>query len=62
MGVGNPLTLSLVTGCYLENVEGKVLYHEPGLALPPKYHLFLGFNDGSALTIMTAMWGAMELY
>jgi formamidopyrimidine-DNA glycosylase len=41
---------------------GKVLYHKPGLSLPAKYHLILAFNDSSALTIMTAMWGAMELY
>jgi formamidopyrimidine-DNA glycosylase len=41
---------------------GKVLYHAPGTSLPEKYHLLLAFEDGSALTIMTAMWGAMELY
>jgi formamidopyrimidine-DNA glycosylase len=41
---------------------GKVLYHKPGASLPGKYHLFLTFDDASALTVMTAMWGAMELY
>lgn len=41
---------------------GKILYHPPGGSLPGKYHLFLTFDDGSALTIMTTMWGAMELY
>ena len=41
---------------------GKVLYHSYGATLPEKYHLCLTFEDGSALTVMTAMWGAMELY
>jgi formamidopyrimidine-DNA glycosylase len=41
---------------------GKVLYHVPGAKLPDKYHLLLHFKDGSSLTAMTAMWGAMELY
>ena len=41
---------------------GKMLYHEPGAQLPEKYHLLIRFEDGSALSAMTAMWGAMELY
>jgi formamidopyrimidine-DNA glycosylase len=41
---------------------GKILYHSPGMKLPEKYHLYLGFEDGSALTTLTQMWGAMELY
>ena len=41
---------------------GKILYHAPGAAQPDKYHLRLQFEDGSALTAMTQMWGAMELY
>jgi formamidopyrimidine-DNA glycosylase len=41
---------------------GKILYHSAGMKLPEKYHLYLGFEDGSALTTMTQMWGAMELY
>jgi len=41
---------------------GRLLYHLPGAELPKKYHLWLTFTDGSALTAMTAMWGAMELY
>lgn len=41
---------------------GRMLYHAPGAPLPGAYHLFLAFDDGSALTLMTAMWGAMELY
>ena len=41
---------------------GKMLYHEPGMQLPEKYHLLLRFEDGSALSAMTAMWGAMELH
>jgi formamidopyrimidine-DNA glycosylase len=41
---------------------GKILYHAPEARLPEKYHLFLSFEDGSALTAMTQMWGAMELH
>lgn len=41
---------------------GKVLYHAPGTKTPPKYHLSITFADGSILTVMTQMWGAMELY
>lgn len=41
---------------------GRLLYHPPGAQLPGKYHLWLAFDDGSALTAFTQMWGAMELY
>ena len=41
---------------------GKILLHEKGSKLPPKYHLLLQFEDGSALSATTQMWGAMELY
>ncbi|HSN78492.1 MAG TPA: DNA-formamidopyrimidine glycosylase family protein [Anaerolineae bacterium] len=41
---------------------GRLLYHIPGARLPDKYHLWLTFGDGSALTALTQMWGAMELY
>jgi formamidopyrimidine-DNA glycosylase len=41
---------------------GKMLYHPAGTKTPEKYHLFLTFEDCSSLTVMTAMWGAMELY
>lgn len=41
---------------------GKLLHHAPGAKLPEKYHLWLTFDDGSALTAFTQMWGAMELY
>jgi formamidopyrimidine-DNA glycosylase len=30
--------------------------------IPKKYHLWLAFKDGSALTSLTQMWGAMELF
>lgn len=40
---------------------GRILYHPDG-ALPAKYHLCLSFEDGSALSATTQMWGAMELY
>ncbi len=41
---------------------GKMLLHPPGVALPAKYHFSLAFADGSALSVMTQMWGAMELF
>ena len=41
---------------------GRLLYHEPGADLPPKYHLLLEFEDKSALSITTQMWGAMDLF
>ena len=41
---------------------GKVLHHPAGAKLPAKYHLLLAFDDGSALSVTTQMWGAMELY
>ena len=41
---------------------GKLLYHPEGSPVPNKYHLYLQFEDGSFLTAMTQMWGAMELY
>jgi formamidopyrimidine-DNA glycosylase len=41
---------------------GRVLYHQPGADLPAKYHLLLEFEDKSALSVTTQMWGAMELF
>ena len=41
---------------------GKILYHSNGVEIPKKYHLWLAFEDGSALTTLTQMWGAMELF
>lgn len=41
---------------------GRLLYHPPESQVPKKYHLYIVFEDGSFLTAMTQMWGAMELY
>jgi formamidopyrimidine-DNA glycosylase len=41
---------------------GKILYHRSKDEMPKKYHLAIVFEDGSALTAMTRMWGAMELF
>ncbi len=41
---------------------GKMLFHPAGSELPKKYHLWLEFADGSSFTVMTQMWGAMELF
>jgi formamidopyrimidine-DNA glycosylase len=41
---------------------GRLLYHRPGTELPQKYHLLLEFDDKSAMSVTTQMWGAMELF
>jgi formamidopyrimidine-DNA glycosylase len=41
---------------------GKILYHQAKSQIPKKYHLVLHFDDGSALSAYTQMWGAMELF
>jgi formamidopyrimidine-DNA glycosylase len=41
---------------------GRILYHNSKEEIPKKYHLVLVFEDGSALSAMTQMWGAMELH
>jgi len=63
-GRGRWLFLPLEPGYVLVLGEfgGKLRYHAPGAAPPPKYHLLLTFADGSSLSLMTQMWGAMELY
>jgi formamidopyrimidine-DNA glycosylase len=43
-------------------IGGKLLYHPPGAKLPDKYHLLIKFEDDSALSATTQMWGAYELY
>jgi formamidopyrimidine-DNA glycosylase len=61
---GRWLTLDLEPGyrMLLGECGGKILYHPPEAGLPPKYHLSLVFYDGSSMTCLTSMWGAMELY
>jgi formamidopyrimidine-DNA glycosylase len=41
---------------------GRILLHDSVSQLPKKYHLSLLFENGSALSATTQMWGAMELY
>jgi formamidopyrimidine-DNA glycosylase len=41
---------------------GRILLHQSASELPDKYHLSLLFDDGTALSATTQMWGAMELY
>jgi formamidopyrimidine-DNA glycosylase len=41
---------------------GKIFYHPPEVDPPQKFHLRLSFEDGSAFSVTTQMWGAMELY
>jgi formamidopyrimidine-DNA glycosylase len=64
MSKGRWLFIPLIPGYVLVLGEcgGKILYHQAGFAVPKKFHLFIAFTDGSALTATTQMWGAMELY
>jgi formamidopyrimidine-DNA glycosylase len=41
---------------------GKILFHSTLDGIPQKYHLLVIFDDDTALSAMTQMWGAMELY
>ncbi|MBN1648326.1 MAG: hypothetical protein JW874_09850 [Spirochaetales bacterium] len=41
---------------------GKILFHDIKDTIPAKYHLLIRFSDGTALSALTQMWGAMELY
>jgi formamidopyrimidine-DNA glycosylase len=41
---------------------GRILFHPDASSIPAKYHLLLRFEDGTALSAVTRMWGAMELY
>jgi formamidopyrimidine-DNA glycosylase len=41
---------------------GRLLYHPEGEQPPAKFHLRLTFEDGTALSATTQMWGAFELY
>ncbi len=41
---------------------GKMLYHPTDSKLPAKFHMLIEFDDGSAFSETTQMWGAMELY
>jgi formamidopyrimidine-DNA glycosylase len=63
---GRWIFISLDSGyvLLLGELGGKLLYHAPGAVsgLPKRYHLMISFDDDSTLTVMTQMWGAMELY
>lgn len=39
---------------------GRIRYHSPGEPLPPKRHLELSFEDGSAFSATTQMWGGVH--
>lgn len=61
---GRWLFISMEPGYVLVLGEcgGKILYHPSVDEMPKKYHLALIFDDGSALSVTTQMWGAMELH
>jgi formamidopyrimidine-DNA glycosylase len=41
---------------------GRLLYHSDSTTVPKTYHLLLHLEDGAALSLVTQMWGAVELY
>jgi len=41
---------------------GRIQLHPEESTTPAKYHLLLRFEDGTAVSAVTRMWGAMELY
>lgn len=41
---------------------GRILYHPAPAEPPKKYHLYLGFEDGSAFSATTQMWGGVGLF
>lgn len=41
---------------------GRILFHASTEEIPKKNHLTILFDDQTALSAMTQMWGAMELY
>jgi formamidopyrimidine-DNA glycosylase len=41
---------------------GKILFHKDQTSIPGRFHLLIRFEDGTALSAFTRMWGAMELY
>ena len=61
---GNWMFINLEPGYVLVIGEfgGKVLFHNPGSAVPKKYHLYITFTDNSIFTATTQMWGAVEIY
>ena len=61
---GRWLCLALEPGYVLVIGEcgGRILFHSTAEDRPAKHHLLLEFEDGSALSVLTQMWGGMELY
>jgi formamidopyrimidine-DNA glycosylase len=38
-------------------MDGRILFHQRGAALPAKYQLLVSFEDGTALTATVGLWG-----
>jgi formamidopyrimidine-DNA glycosylase len=41
----------------IAEMDGRILFHEKGAALPPRYQLLIAFTDGTALTATVGLWG-----
>ena len=56
---GNAILTAIEPGYALVLGGGgeRILFHPQGHKLPSKYHLWLGFEDGTALTVSVQGWG-----
>jgi formamidopyrimidine-DNA glycosylase len=41
----------------IAEMDGRILFHDKGAELPPKYQLLVSFTDGTALTATVGLWG-----
>jgi formamidopyrimidine-DNA glycosylase len=41
----------------IAEMDGRILFHEKGAALPARYQLLILFKDGAALTATVGLWG-----
>lgn len=60
---GNSILVRLDNGMNLfiaPEYGGRILYHESGATAPEKYHLRIGFTDGTALTVRITSMGVIQ--
>ncbi len=41
----------------IAEMDGRILFHERGAALPPKHHVQISFTDGTSVTATVGLWG-----
>ena len=61
---GSHVDVALSGGLTLQLGDGgeRIFLHEAAANLPKKYHLLLRFDDGDALSVCVAGWGAVRLF